>query len=553
MIVHQLVRWLHQVEFFVADNCGNTASCVFLLTITDGTAPTIVCPTNTATFIIQDIGDELIAIVNARQLAAGSTDDCTAFDDLIITTNPATFNCNQEGLNQVTVIVEDEAGNKDSCLVDVLIADVDKRCPNNRTAVSIKGVITNEIGERVEQVEVSINHPDVLPAMTNEMGEFSLKDVPVGNDYTILPTRDFDVLNGISTFDLVLISRHILGIEEIKSPYRLIAADINRSGSISAFDLIQLRKIILRVNTTFPNNTSWRFVRTDFDFENPASPNSSYFPEVYNINDLPTNDMEIEGFVAVKVGDVNANANTQSTFVEGEDRSTTNAFKLTTNQQLLIAGNTVEIPINAANFDQLLGFQFALNFDPSKLEFLELIPNKSTTLTTSNFGLNFIERGIITTSWEQPAKRDRQVNDTRLFSLKFKVKETTDLTEAIGLDYEFMKAEAYASKTEESLELLGVDWFIEDNSGVAAFKLYQNKPNPFNATALIGFDLAEAAQVQLNILDITGRIVRQISYDGIKGYNELIINRKDLDGKGVYYYQLATANGIKTKKMIVVD
>ena len=116
-----------------------------------------------------------------------------------------------------------------------------------------------------------------------------------------------------------------------------------------------------------------------------------------------------------------------------------------------------------------------------------------------------------------------------------------------------MKAEAYASKAEESLELLGVDWFIEDNSGIATFKLYQNRPNPFSENALIGFDLSEASQVQLNILDITGRIVRQISYDGIKGYNELIINREDLDGKGVYYYQLATANGIKTKKMIVID
>ncbi len=544
---------VHRVQFFVADNCGNTTSCVFLLTITDGTAPTIVCPTTTATFIIQDIGDELIAIVNARQLAAGSTDDCTDFDNLIITTTPPTFSCNEEGLNQVTVIIEDEAGNKDSCLVDVLIADVDKRCPNNRTSVSIKGIITNEIGERVEQVAVSINHPDVLPSMTNEMGEFSLKDVPVGNDYTILPTRDFDVLNGISTFDLVLISRHILGIEEIKSPYRLIAADINRSGSISAFDIIQLRKIILRLNTTFPNNTSWRFVRTDFDFENPTAPNSSYFPEVYNINDLPTNDMEIEGFVAVKVGDVNASANTQSTFVEREDRSTVNRFKLMTDEQLLVAGNTVEIPINTANFDQLLGFQFALNFDPSKLEFLELIPNESTTLRANNFGRNFIERGIITTSWERPATSDKQANDTRLFSLKFKVKETTDLTEAIRLDNEFMKAEAYASTADGRLELQGIDWFIEEDSGVAAFKLHQNRPNPFNATALIGFDLAEAALVQLNILDITGRIVKQVSHDGIKGYNELIVNRKDLDGKGVYYYQLATANGIKTKKMIVVD
>lgn len=544
---------IHRVRFLVNDNCGNTAACNFLLTVSDGSLPRVVCPLTPDTFNIQDIAGELIAIVDARQLAAGSSDDCTAFDDLIITATPATFGCSQEGENQVTVVVEDEAGNKDSCLVTVFIADRDKRCPVNRTAVSIKGIITNEIGERVEQVAVTINHPDVLPAMTNTMGEFKLKDVPVGNDYTILPTRDFDLLNGISTFDLVLISRHILNIELIKSPYRLIAADVNRSGGITAYDMIQLRKIILRMDTEFPNNTSWRFVRTDFDFKNPTEPNRDYFPEVYNINDLPRNDMEIEGFVAVKVGDVNASANTQSDFVEGEDRNATDKLKLTTSKQLLVAGNIVEIPVNAANFEQLLGFQFALNFDPAKLEFLELLPNENAAVTANNFGMNFIDRGIITTSWEQPSLSREQANDTNIFSLKFKVKETTDLSRALRLDYQFMKAEAYANNGNENLELLDVSWLIEEDVENTDFILYQNRPNPFSANAIISFDLGEEEKVALSILDITGRVVKQFKYDAVKGYNELTINRKELGGKGVYYYQLATSSGMKTKKMIVVD
>jgi len=544
---------IHRIRFFVNDDCGNTTSCNFLLTVRDSTLPKIICPATPDTFNIEDIGDEFFATVNARQLVAGSSDDCTAFDDLIITARPATFSCSQEGLNQVTVVVEDEAGNKDSCIVNVYISDTDNRCPSNRTAVSIKGIITNEMGARVEQVAVTINHPDVLPAMTNTMGEFSLEDVPVGNDYTILPTRDFDLLNGISTFDLVLISRHILNFELIKSPYRLIAADVNRSGTITAYDIVQLRKLILRVSTEFPNNTSWRFVRTDFDFENPSEPNKDYFPEVYNINDLPKNDMEIEGFVAVKVGDVNANASTKSSFVEGADRNASGKLKLTTAHQLLIAGNTVEIPISATNFSQLLGFQFALNFDPSKLEFLELLPNESTSITTNNFGLNFIDRGIITTSWEQPALPKKQATPTNIFSLKFKVKETTDLTTALGLDNEFMKAEAYSVKDNEHLELLDINWLIEDNAEVTDFALYQNRPNPFSDNALISFDLGQAENVNLSILDLTGRVVKQIQYAANEGYNELTINRKELDGKGVYYYQLSTSSGIKTKKMIVVD
>ena len=54
-------------------------------------------------------------------------------------------------------------------------------------------------------------------------------------------------------FDLVLISKHILGNEaQFDSPYKYIAADINKSGSITAFDMVQLRQLILNITTEYP-------------------------------------------------------------------------------------------------------------------------------------------------------------------------------------------------------------------------------------------------------------------------------------------------------------
>ena len=98
--------------------------------------------------------------------------------------NPVSFSCSELGLNQVEITVMDEAGNRTSCMVDILISDTDNNCPSNRTEVNISGIIVNEMGARVDQVAVSINHPDVATSMTDENGEFKLKDVPVGNDYT---------------------------------------------------------------------------------------------------------------------------------------------------------------------------------------------------------------------------------------------------------------------------------------------------------------------------------------------------------------------------------
>ena len=84
-----------------------------------------------------------------------------------------------------------------------------------------------------------------------------------------------------------------LNIVPLGSPYRLIAADANRSNSVTTFDLVEIRKLILQINSDFPNNTSWRFVDGSYQFPNPANPWTAPFPEVININDLPTGSVSI--------------------------------------------------------------------------------------------------------------------------------------------------------------------------------------------------------------------------------------------------------------------
>jgi large repetitive protein len=92
--------------------------------------------------------------------------------------------------------------------------------------------------------------------------------------------------NGVTTWDLVLISRHILGIQTLGSPYKIIAADANKSNSVTTLDMVHIRKVILQIEPGFPNNTSWRFVDKTFVFPNPANPFQTTFPEVINYNNL---------------------------------------------------------------------------------------------------------------------------------------------------------------------------------------------------------------------------------------------------------------------------
>ncbi|MBK8627510.1 MAG: hypothetical protein IPN86_18665, partial [Saprospiraceae bacterium] len=78
--------------------------------------------------------------------------------------------------------------------------------------------------------------------MTDESGNYAM-EIIVDTDLTA--QKDGDDINGVSTLDLVIIQRHILGLQAMNSPYKLIAADANNDGKVTASDLTEIRKLIL--------------------------------------------------------------------------------------------------------------------------------------------------------------------------------------------------------------------------------------------------------------------------------------------------------------------
>ena len=63
-----------------------------------------------------------------------------------------------------------------------------------------------------------------------------------GGTYEVIPEKNDDLLNGVTTYDLVLIQKHILGIDQFSSPYKVIAADIDHNNKLTAIDLVELRE-----------------------------------------------------------------------------------------------------------------------------------------------------------------------------------------------------------------------------------------------------------------------------------------------------------------------
>lgn len=113
-------------------------------------------------------------------------------------------------------------------------------------------------------------------------------------------------------------------------------------------------------------------------------------------------------------------------------------------------------------------------------------------------------------------------------------------------------------------ELLGMSFprmgLIEDKIRVSsesdplpvAFELQQNYPNPFNPTTSINYALGEPGAVSLRVFDVQGRLVQTL-VDGNQpaGAHTVTFEARDLPS-GTYIYNLTTAKGTLTRKMILV-
>src|SRR5690606_2031099 len=204
--------------------------------------------------------------------------------------------------------------------------------------VPLAGMIKTENGENVDSVLVNLNGEVTDEMLAN--GNFDF-EVPFGADCTLVPTKDINIRNGVTTIDIVNIQRHILFIEALDSPYKIIAADVNRSDAVTAFDLVNMRQVILFIADEFPDNDSWRFVPENYVFFDPENPLTEDPPHYLDLPNLIGTNMA--NFIGIKVGDVNGSANPNE-FGLAEDRNFEDTLFLYTDDQQARKGSEVIIP-----------------------------------------------------------------------------------------------------------------------------------------------------------------------------------------------------------------
>jgi len=116
--------------------------------------------------------------------------------------------------------------------------------------------------------------------------EFELENYKYNCEYAFPEFKDFYYIipfknsapqfeyTGISSLDIVLMQKHILGISPLTS-LQLAVADVNNSGTLSSADITELRKFILGINDQF------KFVSSPYTWAiNPFTKGSNYIKSV---------------------------------------------------------------------------------------------------------------------------------------------------------------------------------------------------------------------------------------------------------------------------------
>jgi len=189
--------------------------------------------------------------------------------------------------------------------------DVDTLGSSSQSApseVTIQGTIANELGNPIENAQVVFSNSVTDTILTDVNGHYSKSGVPVGLPVGLAVSKGGPVQNGLSALDILMISQHALGVEPLGSPYKILSADVNNTGSLTPLDLIAIRKVILSLSQEFTGRPNWQFYPASYPFNDPANPLATPIPDVFNITNF-TSDITVD-FIGIKTGDVNNSAET---------------------------------------------------------------------------------------------------------------------------------------------------------------------------------------------------------------------------------------------------
>lgn len=415
--------------------------------------------------------------------------------------------------------------------------------------VYISGTIETEIGQPVRNV--TVNTATTSAVKTDDTGIYQLEALTPNTDYELIPDKKNNILQRVSTLDLVIIMKHILDKERLDSPYKMLAADVNQDGRISSVDLVITRQLILNIRSTFPNDLSWLFVPKAYQFPENQRPNIQEVPRSITLLDADGRYIN-QDFIAVKMGNVSYDLTDGLNTETAQTRTSPPTLPLNLKNQSFEKGDLVKVPITTTNFSELSGYQLALTFNREILTFQQLIPSDQQTNLVVNTAQ--AENGLLPVLWyatDDATDRLATAKETPLFTITFTAQQAGNLADLLQIDRQILSVEAVIEGNMVTDIALN---FASSTVAPTAFQFTKIYPNPATQTAWLAIDNPTQQAAKIQVLNLHGQVLLEQITLLAEGQQTITLPVTNL-GDGVYYVAiLGEATGERqVHKLLVVN
>ena len=260
-------------------------------------------------------------------------------------------------------------------------------------------------------------------AVSGDDGGYDMEG-PADSAVAVTPsyTTDVPIANGVTTADITLIRRHVLGLALLDSPYKVLAGDVNGSDSVTTADITLIRRLILGTASTFTGGL-WRFVPSDEVISDPVKPWTATRMRRYA--SLAAGTLGAQDFRAIKLGDVNGSWKAPAVTVGSLVKTKPNGRLVVGNAKVAV-GQAIEIPVNLEGISTFSSVQMTLSWHASLATYDGVQGTILGELKAGNLGLNLVNEGLLTLSWDHPAGEGIQLGKSaELLRLKLKPKSAT--------------------------------------------------------------------------------------------------------------------------------
>jgi hypothetical protein len=200
----------------------------------------------------------------------------------------------------------------------------------------------NSSSTSLDLVEVQLVEDSMVVETVNSnySGYYEFHRVPDGIYQSLFNT--LKPWGGVNATDALKVERHVVGLELLTEPVRLMAADVNYSGGINATDALKIKRRVVGFDNTF--------ARGDWTFAKPVIGGDTIMVNGSNV---------MQDFYGLCVGDVNGSNN------PGPGAKSSYLYEIVYDGEIeVIPGTTINLPIRIDRTAVISAITMVLQLSP---------------------------------------------------------------------------------------------------------------------------------------------------------------------------------------------